>query len=38
MISYMKLLIDEAAGELNEEERFLLSVAYKQAVGERRQA
>lgn len=38
MINYMKLLIDEAAGELNEEERTLLSVAYKQAVGERRQA
>lgn len=38
MINYMKQLIDETSGDLNEEERTLLSVAYKQAVGERRQA
>jgi 14-3-3 protein epsilon len=38
MINYMKLLIDETSGELNNEERTLLSVAYKQAVGERRNA
>ena len=38
MITYMKQLIDETSGDLNNEERTLLSVAYKQAVGERRNA
>ena len=38
MINYMKQLIDELSGDLNNEERTLLSVAYKQAVGERRNA
>ena len=38
MIVYMKQLIDETNGDLNNEERTLLSVAYKQAVGERRNA
>lgn len=38
MIVYMKSLIDETNGDLNNEERTLLSVAYKQAVGERRNA
>jgi 14-3-3 protein epsilon len=38
MIVYMKQLIDENNGDLNNEERTLLSVAYKQAVGERRNA
>ncbi|OMJ91603.1 hypothetical protein SteCoe_5864 [Stentor coeruleus] len=38
MIGYMKQLIDETNGDLNNEERTLLSVAYKQAVGERRNA
>lgn len=38
MISYMKQLVDETGGDLNNEERTLLSVAYKQAVGERRNA
>lgn len=38
MITYMKSLIDETGGDLNNEERTLLSVAYKQAVGERRNA
>ncbi|CAG9311372.1 unnamed protein product [Blepharisma stoltei] len=38
MVRYVKQLIDEAAGDLNSEERTLLSVAYKQAVGERRNA
>jgi len=38
MIAYMKSLIEETSGELNNEERTLLSVAYKQAVGERRNA
>lgn len=38
MVKAVQQLIDEANGDLNEEERTLLSVAYKQAVGERRQA
>ncbi|CAG9327831.1 unnamed protein product [Blepharisma stoltei] len=38
MIASMKSLIDEANGDINNEERTLLSVAYKQAVGERRNA
>ncbi|CAG9326299.1 unnamed protein product [Blepharisma stoltei] len=38
MISSIKQLIDETGGALNNEERTLLSVAYKQAVGERRNA
>jgi 14-3-3 protein epsilon len=38
MISHMKQLIDLTEGDLNNEERTLLSVAYKQAVGERRNA
>jgi len=38
MINHLKTLIDDANGELNEEERTLLSVAYKQAVGECRTA
>ncbi|CAG9325962.1 unnamed protein product [Blepharisma stoltei] len=38
MVSYVRQLIDEAAGDLNSEERTLLSVAYKQAVAERRNA
>jgi 14-3-3 protein epsilon len=38
MITHMKHVIDETGGDLNNEERTLLSVAYKQAVGERRNA
>ena len=38
MIQTVKELVNETNGSLNDEERTLLSVAYKQAVGERRQA
>ena len=38
MVSVVKELVEVAGGRLTEEERVLLSVAYKQAVGERRQA
>ena len=38
MIQTVKELVEVTGGRLNEEERTLLSVAYKQAVGERRQA
>jgi len=38
MIGYMKNLIEDVDGELNDDERTLLSVAYKQAVGECRTA
>ncbi|CAG9322038.1 unnamed protein product [Blepharisma stoltei] len=38
MIASTKQLIDETGGALNNEERTLFSVAYKQAVGERRNA
>lgn len=38
MITFMKSLIDEANGDINNDERALLAVAYKQAVGQRRAA
>jgi len=38
MINYTKQIIEEADGDLTEEERTLLSVAYKQAVSECRSA
>lgn len=38
MIKAVKGLVDEANGDLTDEEQILLNVAYKQAVSERRQA